>query len=75
MISKNTLIKALRCSAMSYADKKESCLECPYRLLEEVKEDFPIPRDVEIDGKKYWEACDVDRIVLDAANMLEKLKG
>ena len=69
----NTLIKALRCSASPYTDNK-NCTECQYRLQEEVKDDLPVPYDAEIDGKKYWISCDCDRIVLDAAEMLEKLE-
>lgn len=68
----NTLVKALRCSASPYTGK-EKCAECQYRLLEEVKDDLPIPYDVEIDEKHYWQSCDCDKIAIDAAEMLEKL--
>lgn len=71
MTDKNTLIKALRCSVKPYSDKEMQCAECPYRVLEKVNEELPIPYDVEIDGKQYYEGCDYDRMVLDAADILE----
>ena len=71
----DTLIKALRCSSMPYSDKTMDCADCPYRLLSEVDEKLPIPYDVEIDGKQYYESCDCDRMVVDAADMLEQLKA
>ena len=67
---KKELVKALRCSASVKPDK---CDGCPYRLLEEYDVEFPVPYDVEIEGKKYYESCDVDRIAMDAADMLEEL--
>lgn len=65
------VITALRCSAHPYP---ASCEGCSYRVLEEVDERIPLPANVEQDGKKYWESCDCDQIVLDAAELLEQLK-
>lgn len=73
MTDTKTLIKALRCSGTPYNSRAMKCEDCPYRLLEEVDEKIPVRHDIEIDGKKYWESCDCDRIVMDAAYMLEKL--
>ena len=52
----DTLIKALRCSSLPYSNKTMDCTDCPYRLLEEVDEKLPIPYDIEIDGKRYYES-------------------
>lgn len=65
----NEIIKALRCTGMPRP--KYDCENCPYRELNEVNDDIPIKEDVIIDGKKYWEDCDIDKIAIDAANMLE----
>ena len=70
----DTLIKSLRCSALTYNESECECSECPYRLLEEVNEGIPVPYDIEINGKKYWESCDCDKIAIDAADMLERMK-
>lgn len=64
------IIRALRCS--SSVGMPHTCEGCAYRVLEEVKEDLSIMHDAEIDGVKYWESCDCDRIAKDAANALEK---
>lgn len=70
MDKKSALIEALRCSNYANSDCKE---DCPYRLLEEIKPDFPVPADVTVNGVGYWVSCDCDRMVLDAADMLESL--
>ena len=67
------LINALRCTVISYDKKIMKCEGCKYRLLEEIDENIPVPFDVEIEGKRYLESCDYDRIVLEAAEKLEKL--
>lgn len=56
----NTLIKALRCSG---SPKSGDCMNCEYRLLEEK------------DGKQYWLSCDCDRIVLEAADVMEEMSS
>lgn len=68
----NEIIKALRCT--STPRHKYDCENCPYRELNEVNDDIPIKEDVIIDGKKYWEGCDVEKIAIDAADMLEKIQ-
>lgn len=72
-MDREILIKALRCSA-TVKPKDWNCAECPYRTLEEVDDRIPCPPDVEENGKKYWESCDCDRIVLDAAELLENME-
>lgn len=66
------VVKALKCSA-NIRPKERNCEDCPYRILEEVDDRFPVKPDVEIDGVKYWEECDCDKICLDAADLLEKI--
>lgn len=68
----NEIIKALRCT--STPRHKYDCENCPYRELNEVNDDIPIKEDVIIDGKKYWEGCDVEKIAIDAADLLEKIQ-
>ncbi len=68
----NEIIKALRCTGTPRP--KYDCNNCPYRELNEVSDDIPIKEDVIIDGKKYWEGCDCEKIVIDAANLLEKIQ-
>ncbi len=68
----NEIIKALRCT--STPRHKYDCENCPYRELNEVNDDIPIKEDVIIDGKKYWEDCDVEKIAIDAADLLEKIQ-
>lgn len=56
------IAKALRCSAS--ADGPKNCEECPYIMREMLK----------INGAvEAYEACDVDKIALDAAAVLEML--
>lgn len=68
----NEIIKALRCT--SAPRHKYDCENCPYRELNEVNDDIPIKEDVIIDEKKYWEYCDVEKIAIDAADLLEKIQ-
>ena len=68
----NEIIKALRCT--STPRPKYDCENCPYRELNEVNDDIPIKEDVIIDRKKYWEDCDVEKIAIDAADLLEKIQ-
>ena len=42
--------------------------------MNEVNDDIPFKEDVIIDGKKYWEGCNVDQIAIDAADILEKIQ-
>ena len=66
------VIKALRCT--STPNPEDDCPNCPYRELNEVRDDIPLKEDVIIDGKKYWEDCDIDKIAIDAAYLLEKIQ-
>lgn len=68
----NEIIKALRCT--SIPRHKYDCENCPYRELNEVNDDIPSKEDTIIDGKKYWEGCDVEKIAIDAADLLEKIQ-
>lgn len=63
------LIKALRCSATPGAN--HNCEVCKYGLFEEYDEKLPVPFDIEINGVKYYKSCDCDRMVLDAADLIE----
>lgn len=65
-----TLVEALRCSAST---ERKECIECPYRIMEEIEDEIPYLPDLEEDGKQYWITCDCDRMALDAANELERL--
>ena len=64
------LVEALRCSASGKSKCKE---DCPYRVMEEIKPDFPMKPDVTVDGIWYRVSCDCDRIAMDAAWAIEKL--
>ena len=64
------IVKALRCSA---SPKHSDCSNCKYRYLEEVSDKIPCSPDCEIDGVQYWESCDCDRMVLDAADVIDRL--
>ena len=66
------IIKALRCT--STPNPEDDCSNCPYRELNEVCDGIPIKEDAIIDGKKYWQDCDIDQIVIDAADLLEKIQ-
>lgn len=68
----NTLIKALRCSA---SPGHGDCMNCEYRLLEEVEPKIPVKSDIEMYGKQYWLSCDCDRIVLEAADVIEEMSS
>lgn len=60
------IIKALRCSGSPGGP--ESCDGCPYKFREQ------LPKELWGEhGGKYVDGCDTDKIVLDAADLLEKL--
>lgn len=65
------LIQALRCASDTSGNPHE-CKGCKYRVLEEIRPEIPIPADVELDGKMYWEGCDCDKIAQDAADWIEQ---
>lgn len=72
MIDAQKLIRALRC-ASTVPGNETDCLTYSYCTKEEVNEKYPIPHDAEINGVKYWLGCDGDKIMQDAAYMLEEL--
>lgn len=60
------IIKALRCSGSPGGP--ESCDGCPYLFREQ------LPKELWGEhGGRYVDGCDTDRIVLEAADLLEKL--
>ena len=71
-VTPEELVKALRCSAIPH----ETCTGCPYdraESLEPIKERFP-GNEVDLqetDSDGLYHFCDVDRIALDAADMIE----
>lgn len=70
MTEAKQLVKCLRCISTPGGDMCESCC---YLAREEVDFLIPIPPDVIIDGKPYWETIDDERIMQDAAQMIETL--
>lgn len=66
------LIRALRCAATSLGGSFRCPEDCPYRVLEEITNYFPVKEDINIDGVAYWVKCDRGRMVLEAAEALEK---
>lgn len=60
----------LRCTIKVSA---ESCdPKCHYLHKEEIKPDFPMRADLVEDGVEYWTSCDYERMMEDAARMLEE---
>lgn len=72
-VTADELIKALRCSAR-VKKEEDDCSKCPYRYLQEIDPKYPIPHDIEEDGKLYWEQCDCEQMALDAADMIETMQ-
>lgn len=70
----NELVMALKCSC-SVRKEGDSCVDCPYRGLEEIDKTIPHLADVVIDGIECWEYCDTEAMALDAAEVLEKFMG
>lgn len=70
-MTKKEMAQFLRCSIM-VRDGTPCPEECPYRTLERVKDDYPIPPDFVINGVGYWESCDYETLTEDAARMLEE---
>ena len=60
MIDTQEIVKVLRCAAGPYPGATV-CMGCPYR-----------DQEVTDEGLAVW--CDVDRILLDAADRLSRLK-
>ena len=81
-VTPEELVKALRCSALPMHDPYEKCIGCPYDMAEDPDEFFRelkeivdgkiiLPK-VQSDGMHHY--CDVDRIALDAADMIEEFE-
>ena len=60
------IVKALRC--ISTAGGENACEHCPYWKEEEVPEE-----ERPIYGADTWHSCDVDRVGLDGADLIERL--
>ena len=60
------IVKALRC--ISTAGGENACEHCPYWKEEEVSEE-----ERPIYGADTWHSCDVDRVGLDGADLIECL--
>ena len=60
------IVKALRC--VSTAGGENACEHCPYWKEEEVPEE-----ERPIYGADTWHSCDVDRVGLDAVDLIERL--
>lgn len=62
----NEIVKALRC--VSTAGGENACEHCPYwKEVEVPEEERPIY------GADTWHSCDVDRVGLDGADLIERL--
>lgn len=64
MRAREDIIRGLRCTGTVH--ETVDCTDCPYLLEETVPEDM-----AETLGSKLFLSCDVDQIVLDAAERLE----
>lgn len=60
------IVRALRC--ISTAGGENACEHCPYWKEEKVPEE-----ERPIYGADTWHSCDVDRVGLDGADLIEKL--
>ena len=60
------IVHGLRCSATYHGDPV--CDGCPYLVTETVPDSLR-----GLTKKDTWDSCDVDRIALDAADLIEKL--
>lgn len=60
------IVRALRC--VSTAGGENACEHCPYWKEEEVPEE-----ERPIYGADTWHSCDVDRVGLDAVDLIERL--
>ena len=69
-VTPEELVKALRCSSLPWGgkDETETCKDCPYLTKEEPTAEFMSAAN-KTDGM-IW-GCDIDRIALDAADMIE----
>lgn len=65
----NEIVKALRCSAQ-IPSNEEQCAGCPYFVLEHPSEDDV--KELGLEPEWQWKSCNVDRMALDAADLIEK---
>ena len=66
------LIKALRCGSSPMNENGHDCKNCKYAYIEEVDTNIPVPpRLGSKDGKAFWISCDGDRMMQEAADLLE----
>ena len=65
----NEIVKALRCSAQ-IPSNEERCAGCPYFVLEPPSEDDV--KELGLEPEFRWKGCNVDRMALDAAGLIEK---
>lgn len=67
-VTPEVLAAALRCSAAEDVHETH-CETCPYYVVEDLSGE-----EAAFFGEK-WATCDVDRMALDAAAMIEELSG
>lgn len=76
MLNGREIAAALRCSSAEHVSCKGH--ECPYhsRPSEEEKEEFAKKNGTDISElpEDFFDSCDVDRIALDAAELIEQLE-
>lgn len=65
-MAEKEIVAALRCT--STAGGSADCEHCPYLMEEEVPEE-----ERPIYGTDTWHLCDVDRVGLDGADLIERL--
>ena len=71
-MERGKIVDALRCMASVHAkDEELKCESCPYLIIEEIPEKLKVIAGFEENGKFFVRSCDLDRIGMDAANMLE----
>lgn len=67
-VTPEVLAAALRCAAAEGVHETH-CETCPYYVVEDLSGE-----EAAVFGEK-WATCDVDRMALDAAAMVEELSG
>lgn len=71
-MDRGKLIFALRCSASVHPmDEELMCETCPYWYEEKIPETLKAMADLEKDGEYFVNGCDVDKMAMDAADMIE----
>ena len=62
----NEIVRALRC--ISTAGGENACEHCPYWRKQEIPEE-----EQPVYGTATWHSCDIDRVGLDGADLIERL--